>query len=174
MQSEQHDRIEERLAALEIQASRAARQNRLLKVCLLLVPAAFLLGAAAQRRELDAGTVTAERLVVLRGADGKVRGRLEVDQAGNTAFPLFGPEERLGVPGDGPRQAPADDIPVRTLARGEGVGRRHRRREGHLTCGAGAGPEVLVLHGEAQAGCAPKLEVFDEEWNALVGEIGGR
>ena len=173
MQIDQQTRIETRLAILELQTSRAARQNRLLKLGLLLVPAAFLLGAAAQKRDVDAGTVTAERLV-LKGPDGKVRGRLEVDQAGNTAFHLFGPEERPAfrvMAHAKPR--PMTSLFVLSPEGKASVSAIAAEKDTSLAV-RGPGQKFWFYMGKRKPDAPPKLEVFDEEGNAVVGEIGGR
>jgi hypothetical protein len=173
MSNELGDRIEERLAALESQASRTARQNRLLKVCLLLVPAAFLLGAAAQRRDVEAGTLTAERLV-LKGPDGKVRGRLGVDPQGRTLFELLRAEERPAfrvMVTDGPNPltslfvlSPEGKASVSAIAAGSNTSLAVR----------GPSQKCWFYMGKRDPQAAPKLEVFDEQGNAVVGQIGGR
>lgn len=173
MQIEHQNRIEDRLAILERQMSRAARQNRFLKVCLLLVPAAFLLGSAAQKRDVDAGTVTAERLV-LKGPDGKVRGRLGVDPQGRALLELLRADERQAfrvMVTDGPNPltslfvlSPEGKASVSAIAAGPNTSLAVR----------GPSQKFWFYMGKRDPQGPPKLEVFDEGGDAVVGTIGGQ
>lgn len=71
---------------------------------LVVVPMAFLLGGAVmQRRDVDARTVTCEKLVI-RDASGKMRATIGLEQT-KAVVKLYDPEEHqgivLGVGGDG-------------------------------------------------------------------------
>jgi hypothetical protein len=169
----QDQSLEGRLAAVENRLSRTDRQNRVLKVCVLLVPAAFLLGAAAQRRDLDVGTLTADRFV-LRGQDGKDRGRLEVDPAGNTQFLLLDPEGRPAFR----VMAHAKPRPMTSLyvLSPEGKASVSAIAAGKDTSLAVRGPnqKFWFYLGKRKADAPPLLEVFDETGDAVVGKVGGK
>lgn len=168
-----HHGIEDRLAALEAHRGRTDRQNRILKVCLLLVPASYLLGAVAQRRDLDVGTITAEK-IILRGQDGKARGRLEVDQTGNSLFQLLGPDEKPAfrvMVHTKPR--PMTSVFVLSPDGKASVSAIAAQKDTSLAV-RGPNQKFWFYMGKRQPDSPPALEVFDEEGDAVVGQIGGK
>jgi hypothetical protein len=173
MTTAQPQSIEARLTALEDRNVRTTRQNRLLKVCLLLVPAALLLGAASQRQHLQVGSITTERLV-LRDSGGKLRALLEVDKDGRTLFELLGPDEKQAFRVSATTQpTPMTAMIVFTPGTDGRITSIAEKERTHIMI-SGENHKPRVSLGQRDANGPAAVEVWDEQGKSIAGKIGGK